>query len=208
VARLALFVDYQNTYKGAREAFHSWNDFQTCGQIHPLLLGQQIVSKDAYDNELTAIRVYRGRPDSLKDPRGYSANLRQCMAWEASSPLLKVIWRTLRYPRDWPEEKAEEKGIDVALAIDVVAMAVRKEYDVGVVMSTDTDIKPALEAVVSLGGNPFPRVAVAAWSSPDRHSRRLSIAGRQLWCFWLDENDYQAVADQTNYAAPATSADS
>jgi uncharacterized LabA/DUF88 family protein len=203
VARLILFVDYQNTYKGAREAFHLWDDHQTCGQIHPLLLGQQIVSKDEYDNELAAIRVYRGRPDSLKDPRGYSANLRQSTVWEASSPLLKVISRTLRYPRNWPQEKAEEKGIDVALAIDVVAMAVREEYDVGVVMSTDTDIKPALEAVVSLGVNPFPRVAVAAWSSPARHSRRLSIAGRQLWCFWLDENDYNAVADPTNYAAAA-----
>ena len=65
---------------------------------------------------------------------------------------MKVIQRTLRYPSDWPSRKAQEKGIDVALAVDFVMMAVAEEYDVGVLMSTDTDLKPALEAVVALGG--------------------------------------------------------
>ncbi len=200
MGRLVLFIDYQNTYKGAREAFHGWADPPTSGQIDPLRLGELILSKDMYDHELAGVRVYRGRQDSHREPRGYAANLRQCAAWESSSPLVKVIWRTLRYPRNWPQEKAEEKGIDVALAIDVVVMAVRDEYDVGVVMSTDTDIKPALEAVASLDGNPYPRVAVAAWSSPTGHSRRLSIPGHQLWCHWLDQADYQHVADATSYA--------
>lgn len=200
MARLRLFIDYQNTYKGAREAFHGWDDVSTAGQISPLALGRLITERDIHDHELAGVHVYRGRPDSLKDSKGYGANLKQCSAWEAEAPdIVEVVWRTLRYPRNWPEEKAEEKGIDVALAIDVVRMAVRGEYDVGVVMSTDTDLKPALEAVMEIGGRPYPRVAVAAWSSPDRHSRRLSISGHHLWCYWLDERDYAEVADTTNY---------
>jgi hypothetical protein len=54
--------------------------------------------------------------------------------------------------------REEEKGIDVALAIDFVTMAVRGEYDVGVIMSTDTDLKPALEAVAQMRGSPYPEV--------------------------------------------------
>jgi uncharacterized LabA/DUF88 family protein len=198
--RLCLFIDYQNTYNGAREAFHAYDAPNTDGQIDPARLGEVIAAKDLFQPELSAVRVYRGRPDSLKDPRGYAANLRQCSAWENASPLrVKVIWRTLRYPRNWPDEAEEEKGIDVALAIDAVMMAVRGEYDIGVVMSTDTDIKPALEEVAQMRADPYPRITVAAWSSPDRHSRRLSISGRQLWCYWLGREDYNACADPTHY---------
>jgi uncharacterized LabA/DUF88 family protein len=46
----------------------------------------------------------------------------------------------------WPEQPAEEKGVDVALGIDFVRLAVRGAHDVGVLMSTDTDLVPALEA--------------------------------------------------------------
>jgi uncharacterized LabA/DUF88 family protein len=199
-ARLVIFLDYQNVYSIARAYFHPALAPAQAGQIDPLRLGEAIATKSS-DRELAQVRVYRGRPDSEKDPRGYGANLRQCTRWERD-PGVKVIWRTLRYPRNWPEEKEEEKGIDVALAIDFVTMAVRGEYDVGVIMSTDTDLKPALEAVGEMGGNPYPRAEVAAWSTPEQHSRRLSIPGRRLWCHWLDEPDYRSVADPTDYTRP------
>ena len=124
--------------------------------------------------------------------------MRRC-AHREQHPKVKVVWRTLRHPPNWPQEKAQEKGLDVALAIDFVTMAVRGEYDIGVLMSTDTDLKPALEAVVALGRSPYPRCEVASWSTPHRYSRRLSIPGRRLWCHWLDEHDYRAVADPTDY---------
>lgn len=106
-----------------------------------------------------------------------------------SAPCGSVIpWSTSRYvllptPHGWPDrsqpgEKPREKGIDVALAIDFVTMAVRGEYDVGILFSTDTDLKPALEAVAQLGTGV--RAEVAAWSG-DGHNRRLSISSRQLW---------------------------
>jgi uncharacterized LabA/DUF88 family protein len=202
VARAAIFIDYQNTYGGARSAFHSWDAPYTDGQIDPLKLAELLVRKDVHDHELTQVRVYRGRPDSFKEPGAYAANLRQCTRWERSSEQVRVITRALRYPSAWPKEKAEEKGIDVALAIDFVMMAIRGEYDVGVVVSTDTDLKPALEAVMSLGGDPYPRAAVAAWSSRVGHSRRLSISGRRLWCHWLSHDDYLEVRDATDYARP------
>jgi uncharacterized LabA/DUF88 family protein len=197
--KVVVFLDYQNVYMGAREAFHSFGSPSRNGQVDPLKLAELIAARSPFDRELVGVRVYRGQPDSQKDPRGYAANDRQCQYWR-ELPKTTAITRTLQYPRGWPEEKAREKGIDVKLAIDIVAMAVRREFDVGVLMSRDTDLKPALEFVRDLKGNPYPRCEVAAWSSPDGHSRRLSIPGSKVWCHWLDESDYRLAADPTNYA--------
>ena len=60
-----------------------------------------------------------------------------------------MITRSLRYPRGWPTVPAQEKGIDVALAVDFVKLAVEGDYDVGVMLSTDNDLLPALEVVAA-----------------------------------------------------------
>jgi uncharacterized LabA/DUF88 family protein len=195
--RTVLFLDYQNVYRRARDSFHQHWEPPERGQVDPMRLGRLLTKRNP-GRELAEVRVYRGRPDSSKDPRGYGANRRQCTAWEHAG--VTVITRTLRYPANWPREREEEKGIDVALAVDFVVMAVRGEYDVGILMSTDTDLKPALEAVVALGGNRTPHCEVAAWSARGAHSRRLSIKGTSVWCQWLNEDDYRLVADPTKYA--------
>jgi hypothetical protein len=121
--------------------------------------------------ELAGVRIYRGRPESNRDPKGDGANLRQCTEWERGGA--NVITRTLRYPPGWPEEKPEEKGIDVALAMDFHAMAVRGEYDIGILMSTDTDLKPAVKGVAASGPR---RHASGATGSARRNTSRLSIS--------------------------------
>jgi hypothetical protein len=61
------------------------------------------------------------------------------------SPKTEVKTRTLRYPGDWPKTREEEKGIDVALAVDFAMMATRGEFDIGIIMSTDTDLSQRLK---------------------------------------------------------------
>jgi uncharacterized LabA/DUF88 family protein len=198
--RVVLFIDYQNAYRRANAAFRGPGDRLQTGQFDPFRMGELIAARNPWASRgLAQVRVYRGRPDRTKDLRAHSANVRQSAAQEASGrSKVTVITRPLRYPADWPIHPAEEKGIDVALAVDFVMMAVRHEYDVGVIMSTDTDLQPALEAVVSLGGNP--RCEVAAWTNPAAgHSRRIGVRGARIWCHWLDAKDYEAVADRTDY---------
>jgi hypothetical protein len=79
-------------------------------------------------------------------------------------------------------------------------MAVAGEFEVGVLMSTDTDLKPALEVVARLTPTQGVRAEVAAWSSPGRHSRRLSISSRRLYCHWLGQDAYDQIADATSYS--------
>ncbi len=87
------------------------------------------------------------------------------------------------------------EGIDVALAIDFVVMAVENQYDIGIIMSTDTDLKPALEYVMA---KPEKCAEAAAWHS-SISSPELSIPGSHLWCHRLAVDDYKAVADYTDY---------
>jgi uncharacterized LabA/DUF88 family protein len=202
--RVVVFLDWQNVYKGAREAFCGYGAPHWAGQVRPLALGQLIAADSPFDRRLHQVRIYRGQPDATRDPKSYAANARQVAAWR-QSPLVDVTVRTLRYPRGWPNshragEKPQEKGIDVALAIDFVTMAVAGEYEVGVLMSTDTDLKPALEAVAQLTATEGVRAEVASWSSSIGHSRRLSISSRRLYCHWLGQDAYGQVADPTDYS--------
>lgn len=197
-ARVVVFIDYQNVYRGARECFGLDNDPHTQGQVSPLGLAQLITASGLSDRALHQVRVYRGIPDSKRDPKGYGAARRQTSSW-ATHPLVEVITRPLRYPFDYPASPAEEKGIDVSLAVDFVVMGVRSEYEVGVLMSTDTDLKPALEALADLAGDPFPRAEVAAWAGEHARRRRLAVKQRNIWCHWLNEQHFRSVADPRDY---------
>lgn|SRR5487761_1070895 len=202
--RVVVFLDWQNVYKGAREAFCGYGAPHWEGQVQPLELGRLIAADSPFDRQLDQVRIYRGQPDATRDPKGYAANARQIATWR-QSPLINVTVRTLRYPHGWPSshragEKPQEKGIDVALAIDFVTKAEAGEYEVGVLMSTDTDLKPALEAVARLTPTQGLRAEVAAWSSAVGHSRRLSISSRRLYCHWLGKDAYDRVVDPTDYS--------
>jgi len=139
--------------------------------------------------------MYRGLPSSAKDPKGYGAARRQIAAWN-KLPHVAVTARPLRYPRDYPASKPEEKGIDVQIALDFVMMAVRGEYDVGVLMSGDTDLLPALEEVIRLS---HPTAEVAAWRPLTDQGRRLRLKNSRLYCHWIDHHAYTSIRDNTDY---------
>ncbi len=79
--RVVVFFDWQNVYKGAREAFHSYGDPHWCGQVDPVRIAQALAADSPFDRELTEVRIYRGRPDNTRDPKGYAACARQVASW-------------------------------------------------------------------------------------------------------------------------------
>ena len=127
----------------------------------------------------------------------YQARTNQVTAWRANG--VTAITRQLQYITE-PQSRrriAREKGIDVALAVDFVGMAIREEYDIGVVFSADTDLRPALEFVA----HEYPSLAVevVAWQS-GRDRRRLNFDSPvPTWCHYLDRRDYMTVRDTTDY---------
>lgn len=198
--RVVLFIDAQNLYRGARRAFFPHSQAHVDGQFDPVQLGQLICSRTAGDvkRSLHQVRVYTGCPSADKDSKGYAANRRQCAAWEKWGA--KVFTHPLRYPPDYPNSKPQQKGIDVALAVDFIALAIDGEYDVGVIASADTDLRPALGFVYKRYQG-IRQIEVAAWRSPVMRVR-LSIRGAEIPCHWLYKAHYDQIADLTDYTMP------
>lgn len=207
--RVTVLLDWQNVYNHAREAFHSPGDHHTKGQVDPLDLAEVLAAK--VGGNLTAVRIYRGMPDNAFDPGGYAAARRQETAWRASDDRVIVTTRKLRYPNDYVHrqssvDEVKEKGIDVALALDLVTMATDDAYDLAIVMSCDHDLAPAVERVLrrrATRGN-GPNVAVASWKKDFGKSPRMWLAGGQsVYCHWLDRQEYWGVTDDRNYTQPS-----
>lgn len=146
--------------------------------------------------EVCSVRVYRGMPSSERDPKGFGACQRQVAQWESNS--ITVVTRPLNYRE---ASRPREKGIDVHLAIDLVMGAMRNEYDVAVLFSADTDLLPAVEAVLQIKG--AGSVEFAAWLPDDgRPANRLRApdpSGVPVWCHLLRRIDYERAVDVTDY---------
>lgn len=197
--RVAVFIDYQNTYRAARKTFE-YEDAAShyMGQFDPLAVSRVIVDRRP-ERVLSTVRIYRGLPDGRRDPKGHAACQRQLNAWSRFRSVAPIA-RPLRYPSRWPDEKAQEKGIDVKIAIDFVMMAIRDEYDVGVIFSRDTDLRPPLEAVEQIKGSDA--IEVAAWQPDSGHGGRLSMGGSSRsrpWCHFLGRDVYETILDLTDY---------
>lgn len=192
VDRVVLFIDYQNAHGGVRRQFLGVNPHPSDGHFDPLRLGQLLVQRRRRPSVLEQVRIYRGRPNPNYEPRPAAANDRQAVAWERSGAV-QVIRRPLRYPRDWPDTPCSEKGIDVALAIDVVTMGLRKQYDAAIVMSTDTDLLPAIETVYR---DRLGHIELATWAG----ARRIRFPNTQLpYCHFVDRSEFNTLADTTDY---------
>lgn len=194
--RLAVFLDYQNVHMTAHGLFEALGSPAETSLVHPLLIAERIAAKRRGECELVSVRVFRGRPNPVHHPVPTAANDAQTSAWERDSRV-KVFRRALNY-RGWPEHPPREKGVDVALAVDLIEGAMLGNFDVGVVFSNDTDLMPAVETA-------FRRtsacIEVASWTSakPLWFPEYIS-QGRYLpYCHFLNQDDFQAVRDHGYY---------
>jgi uncharacterized LabA/DUF88 family protein len=103
---------------------------------------------------------------------------------------VQVVRRPLNY-RGWPDQPPQEKGIDVALAVDLMVSAFRGTYDALVLFSSDTDLLPALEAVVQLR---LRHIEVGCWSGSMPLRFPESNPARP-YCHFLRRADWETVID-------------
>ena len=194
---VAVFIDWQNTYKTAREAF-GWSDYPNeYGNYSPCRLAKLLADGNGRgaQAELVRVNVHRGLPSQKYDRRGYAANRRQSAAWMAESPAVVVPrLRPLRYSRD-PNEPPREKGIDVELAIAAVEFVMTKRCEVAIVVSHDTDLLPVIEMLARVGGRTC--VETASWGSP-LFNRRLR-AKPPVFHHTISESDFARVEVRVNY---------
>ena len=204
VTRVAVFLDYQNLYHGARRTFGDQrHDPPSFGHVDPGTLARLLVGLGHVVDPgrvLRATNVYRGEPGDKSHRKLRSASARQTSRWRAD-PSLTVKTTPLRYRRvDRPGGRtwrAEEKGIDVLLAVDMVRGAYLDEFDAAVVASADTDLRPALQEILRVGK----RVETASWSGPESGFSALRVPGHRIWSHRLRREHFDRVRDTIDYLA-------
>lgn len=202
--RVAVFIDYQNLYHGARRTFGGTrSESPSFGHVDPVGLARLLVELGhAVDpgRVLQTTSVYRGEPGHRSRLKLRSAFGRQARRWRSDSSLTvrttALRYRRVEHPGGWTW-RAEEKGIDVLLAVDVVRGAYMDEFDAAVVASADTDLVPALEEALRAGK----RVETASWSGPETGFTALRVPGHRIWSHHLSRGHFEQVQDTTDYLA-------
>lgn len=172
--RAVVFIDGQNLFHAVRESF---------GCTHPNYDASALAKaiSQAQDWNLIQVRFYTGIPTPTDDPfwhHFWSAKLR-VMSWKG----VEVFSRTLRYRNktvklpDGTKHTflaGEEKGIDVRIALDVIRLAHRREYDVALIFSQDQDLSEVAEEVrlIAREQNQWIKIACAYPLSPTTRNRR------------------------------------
>jgi uncharacterized LabA/DUF88 family protein len=196
VDRVAVFLDYQNVHFSALHLYCPYGTPPERALVHPLRVAQRILSRRRRGGELAAVRVYRGRPNPERHRTPTAANDAQKAAWERDDRV-QVVRRDLNY-RGWPDAPPREKGIDVALAVDLIRTAMRSEYDVGIVFSGDTDLLPAVETAFHFTK---PSIEIASWTGakPLWFPEMLRDKRYLPYCHFLGADDFDAVRDLDKY---------
>lgn len=198
--RAVAFIDGQNLYHGAREAFgYTYPNFDVKA------LAEQVCALQGW--LLTQVRFYTGVPDATDNPewhRFWSAKLlamsRQGVTTFSRS--LRYRNRQVRLPSGIVHAflAGEEKGIDVRIALDVIRLAHRGEYDVAVIFSQDQDLSEvaAEVRVISTEQKRWIKIASAFPFSPASRNRRgiektdwIKI-DRTMYDACIDPHDYRS----------------
>ena len=189
-----VLIDYQNVHTTAWECFTPYGTPIYEALIHPGKYADQLARKwgEANGEELTvdSVLVYRGLPDPRKEGRLNSRVTRQRTSWENDSRV-KVFTRALRYPQDWPDTKAQEKGVDVMLALALVRGALDGNYERIIVATRDTDLLPAIEMAEVEKPN---SIILAAWDGESTLK-----AGLPLPPVSLGASEYRKSRDTKDY---------
>ena len=174
IKRAVTFVDGQNLYRAAKEAF---------GYHYPNYDVQKLSKAvcKAQGWNLTQVRFYTGVPDK-------SDHAMWNRFWVGKLAVMgkagiDVFSRPLRYRNDRVKLadgsthtflRGSEKGIDVRIALDVIRLAVRNEYDVAVVFSQDQDLSEVADEirVISKLRGRWIRIACAYPVSPTSKNTR------------------------------------
>jgi uncharacterized LabA/DUF88 family protein len=199
VKRAAVFVDGQNLFHAAREAF---------GYTYPnydvMALSREICASRGWD--LGEVRFYTGIPDAGDNPFWHHFWTHKLAAMGRQGVV--VFSRALRYRNrtiDLPDGRqhsfltGEEKGIDVRIALDVIALAHRRAYDVAVVLSQDQDLSEAAVEIRTIAREQrrWIKIASAFPKSPaSRNKRGINSTDwipidRALYDQCLDSRDYR-----------------
>lgn len=198
IKRVAAFVDGQNLFHSAREAFgHSFPNYD------PQALAASICESRGWS--LTATHFFTGIPDAVDDPRWNRF-------WVAKLGVMgtrgvKTFSRRLRYQNEFvklPDGSSttirvvQEKGIDVRIALDVVRLARQNAYDVALLFTQDQDLSEVADEVRSISREEDRWIKIASAFPVGPVSRNRRGVNKTDW-IPIDRDTYDRCLDPNDY---------
>jgi uncharacterized LabA/DUF88 family protein len=196
--RVVTFLDGQNLFHAVRESFgYTYPNFDVPA------LSAAICTASGWS--LKEARFYTGVPDSIDDPKWNHFWSHKLAAMGRKG--VRVFSRSLRYRNRTVKLPSgnthtflvgEEKGIDVRLALDVIRMAHRQEFDVAVIFSQDQDLSEVAAEIRAIAHeqNRWIKIASAFPYSPTTRNRRG--IDKTDW-IKIDRATYDACLDKRDY---------
>ncbi len=137
--RVAIYIDGGNTYRKLKDMGLPEDDkrFDFDAFISNILAGRKLISKRYY---VGIVRNHDGSTKSEKLVKKQQQHLERLKLAEFDVKPGKIMYDNGRI---------REKGVDVKLSIDVVIGAADDLYDTAVIISSDTDLIPAIKYIVS-----------------------------------------------------------
>ncbi|HLD83214.1 MAG TPA: NYN domain-containing protein [Candidatus Omnitrophota bacterium] len=203
VKRAFVFVDGQNLFYAAREAFgYYWPNYDI------KKLSEQICASKGW--ELASVYFYTGVPD-LQDNSLWHNFWSKKLSYMGRIGI-KIFSRPLRYhnkewrcpacSRSYSSLIGHEKGVDVRMALDIIRFAHEKVYDVAIIFSQDQDLSEVSEEVrrIAVEQNRWIKVASVFPVSPTKKDARginktdWVKVERQVYDACLDPGNYKGTA--------------
>lgn len=210
--RAIAFFDAQNLFHAAKDAFgHTWPNYD------PRALASMVCATHGW--QLRQVRHYTGFPAEEDDPYWHAFWINKQAAMGSRG--IHTFSRLLKYRSqvvEWPDRTpillpngmpyvrrvAQEKGIDIRIALDFVRLALTRAYDVGLLFTQDQDLSEAVVDVKTIAAlqKRWITVACAFPRMPGKRDNRRGVQGTE----WkpISREDYHACLDPMDYRPRAS----
>jgi uncharacterized LabA/DUF88 family protein len=204
--RCIVFFDGQNLYHGARDAWapdkslnlqthYSWPSYDV------EQLAEALVASES-GRVLSQARFYTGVPGpSYGKPPSQSRNDFWHKFW--NNKLRHLAARGVHVYRGRINPGGQEKGVDVSIAIDLIRLTYEQAYDVAILVSSDSDLGPAVrlaKGLCSAQGRMCSFESAFPYEEP--HHAPRGVPGTV--CRRISRGTYDACRDPREYRARRT----
>jgi len=200
VKRARAFVDGQNLYHAAKDAF---------GYTYPnydvRALAEAVCAAQGW--RLGGVSFYTGYPANTDNSFWHAFWQNKLLAMTRSG--IQCFSRALRYRNervrlsDGSEHTilvGREKGIDVRLALDVIRSALRDEYDVALIFSQDQDLSEVADEIRAIASERCRWIKIASVFPISPTSQNTRGVNKTDW-IRIDRAVYDACLDPRDYRA-------
>ena len=189
--RASCFIDGQNLYFAAREAFgYDVPDYE------PVALAQWVCRLRGW--RLGSIHFYTGIPSAADSPHWHAYWTARLGAMghrgiHTCSRPLSYQWKHIRHPDGTTEllRIGREKGIDVRIALDIVRLARQRTFDVAVVFSQDQDLGEVAQEIRAIASDQARWIKIASAFPVGPGTRNTRGIDRTDW-IRIDQGAYDA----------------